>query len=85
MVVEVLGRDFGLLAAMSAIAGMADAVMVPKSETSLEDLLELLNESYDKDTPRFTVVAAEGASSTAEEFRDFVNEAGAPTRPTSRS
>ncbi|HZF59850.1 MAG TPA: 6-phosphofructokinase, partial [Rubrobacter sp.] len=85
MVVEVLGRDFGFLAAMSAIAGMADAVMVPESETSPEDLLELLNESYDKGTPRLTVVAAEGASPSAEEFRDFVNEAGAPTRPTSRS
>jgi 6-phosphofructokinase 1 len=32
MVVEVLGRDFGFLEAMSAIAGMADAVMVPESE-----------------------------------------------------
>ena len=79
MVVEVLGRDSGILAAMSAIAGGADAVivvMVPDFETSPEDLLELLNESYDKGKPRFTVVAAEGASPSAEEFRDFVNEAG---------
>ena len=49
--------------------------MVPDFETSPEDLLELLNESYDKGKPRFTVVAAEGASPSAEEFRDFVNEA----------
>jgi 6-phosphofructokinase 1 len=76
MVVEVLGRDSGYLAAMSAIAGGADAVMVPEFETSLEDLLEFLNESYDKAKPRFTVVAAEGASPSAQEFRDFVNEAG---------
>ena len=76
MVVEVLGRDSGYLAAMSAIAGGADAVMVPEFETSLEDLLEFLNESYDKSKPRFTVVAAEGASPSAQEFRDFVNEAG---------
>ena len=76
MVVEVLGRDSGYLAAMSAIAGGADAVMVPEFETSLEDLLEFLNESYDKAKPRFTVVAAEDASPSAQEFRDFVNEAG---------
>jgi 6-phosphofructokinase 1 len=76
MVVEVLGRDSGFLAAMSAIAGGADAVMVPEFETNPEDLLDLLNESYDKGKPRFTVVAAEGASPSAEEFRDFVNEAG---------
>jgi 6-phosphofructokinase 1 len=50
--------------------------MVPEFETSPENLLELLKESYDKGKPRFTVVAAEGASPSAEEFRDFVNEAG---------
>jgi len=76
MVVEVLGRDCGFLAVMSAIAGGADAVMVPEFETQPEDLLDLLNESYDKGKPRFTVVAAEGASPSAGEFRDFVNDAG---------
>jgi 6-phosphofructokinase 1 len=76
MVVEVLGRDCGFLAVMSAIAGGADAVMVPEFETQPEELLHLLNESYDKGKPRFTVVAAEGASPSAGEFRDFVNNAG---------
>ncbi len=76
MMVEVLGRDSGFLAVMSAIAGGADAVMVPEFETQPEELLELLNESYDKGKPRFTVVAAEGASPSAVEFRDFVNDAG---------
>ena len=76
MVVEVLGRDSGFLAVMSAIAGGADAVMVPEFEIQSEELLDLLNESYDKGKPRFTVVAAEGASPSAGEFRDFVNDAG---------
>jgi 6-phosphofructokinase 1 len=76
MMVEVMGRDSGFLAVMSAIAGGADAVMVPEFETKPEELLELLNESYDKGKPRFTVVAAEGASPSAGEFRDFVNDAG---------
>src|ERR671913_189178 len=76
MVVEVLGRDSGYLAVMSALAGGADAVMVPEFEIQSEELLDLLNESYDKGKPRFTVVAAEGASPSAGEFRDFVNDAG---------
>ena len=76
MMVEVMGRDSGFLAVMSAIAGGADAVMVPEFETKPEELLELLNDSYDKGKPRFTVVAAEGASPSASEFRDFVNDAG---------
>jgi 6-phosphofructokinase 1 len=76
MMVEVLGRDSGFLAVMCAIAGGADAVMVPEFETKPEELLELLNESYDKGKPRFTVVAAEGASPSAGDFRDYVNDAG---------
>lgn len=76
MVIEVLGRDCGYLAVTSAIAGGADAVLVPEFETQPEDLLQLLNESYDKGKPRFTVVASEGATPSAEEFCEYVNEAG---------
>ena len=76
MVVEVLGRDSGYLAVMSAIAGGADATVTPEFETEPEELLELLNESYEKGKPRFTVVVAEGASPTAGELCDFVNDAG---------
>jgi hypothetical protein len=76
MVVGVLGRDSGYLAVMSAIAGGADATIVPEFETEPQELLDLLNESYEKGKPRFTVVVAEGASPTAEEFCEFVNEAG---------
>ena len=76
MVVEVLGRDSGYLAVMSAIAGGADATIVPEFDTDPQELLDLLNESYEKGKPRFTVVVAEGASPTAAEFCDFVNGAG---------
>ncbi|HET7271568.1 MAG TPA: ATP-dependent 6-phosphofructokinase [Rubrobacter sp.] len=76
MMVEVMGRDSGFLAVMSAIAGGADAVMVPEFETKPDELLELLNESYEKGKPRFTVVVAEGTSPSAEEIRDYVNDAG---------
>lgn len=76
MMVEVLGRDSGFLAVMSAIAGGADAVMVPEFETKPDELLQLLNESYEKGKPRFTVVVAEGASPSAEELRDYFNDAG---------
>jgi 6-phosphofructokinase 1 len=76
MVVEVLGRDSGYLAVMSAIAGGADATIAPEFETKPQELLDRLNESYEKGKPRFTVVVAEGASPTADEFCDFVNDAG---------
>ena len=76
MVVEVLGRDSGYLAVTSAISGGADATIVPEFETDPDDLLDLIRESYAKGKPRFTVVVAEGASPTAQEFCGFVNDAG---------
>ena len=76
MVVGVLGRDSGYLAVTSAIAGGADAAIVPEFETDPQKLLDLLNESYEKGKPRFTVVVAEGASPSPQEFCEFVNEAG---------
>jgi 6-phosphofructokinase 1 len=76
MVVEVMGRHTGWIAIMSAIAGGADATIVPEFETDPQELLDLLNESYEKGKPRFTVVVAEGASPSAQEFCEFVNEAG---------
>lgn len=76
MVVGVLGRDCGYLAMMSAIAGGADAAIVPEFDTDPQELLDLMNETYEKGKPRFTVVAAEGASPSAGEFCDFVNDAG---------
>ena len=76
MVVGVLGRDSGYLAVNSAIAGGADATIVPEFETDPQEVLDLLNESYEKGKPRFTVVVAEGASPSAQEFCEFVNEAG---------
>ncbi|HKH10280.1 MAG TPA: ATP-dependent 6-phosphofructokinase [Rubrobacter sp.] len=76
MVVGVLGRDSGYLAVMSAIAGGADATIIPEFEADPKEILDLLNESYEKGKPRFTVVVAEGASPTAHEFCEFVNDAG---------
>ena len=74
-VVEVLGNDSGYLALMSAIAGGAQAALVPEFEAKPEDLLEYIRESYEQGKQHFIVVAAEGAQLTAEEFRGYVNEA----------
>ena len=66
MVVEVLGRDSGYLAAVSAVAGGAGATPVPEFETEPDELLDFMNRSYDKGRPRFTVVAAVDALADGE-------------------
>ena len=75
-VVEVFGRDNGYLAVMSALAGGADAVLTPEFETEPEDVVRLLEESYEGGKPHFVVVVSEGASLTAAELCGHINGAG---------
>jgi 6-phosphofructokinase 1 len=75
-VVEVMGRHCGYLALMSAIAGGAEAVLVPEFEPRREDIMRAFQKSWEHGKPHFIVVAAEGAPLSAEEFHEYVNEAG---------
>ena len=74
-VVKVLGRDCGYLALMSAIAGGAEAAVVPEFETRPEDLLEFIKLAYERGKSHFIVVVSEGAEPSAEELREYVNNA----------
>ena len=72
-IVEVMGRNCGYLALMSAIAGGAEAVLVPEFEPNPEDLLVFLRRAYQHGKSHFIVVAAEGARLSAAEFHEYVN------------
>jgi 6-phosphofructokinase 1 len=72
-VVEVMGRNCGYLALMSAIAGGAEAVLVPEFEPDPEDLIGFMRKAYDQGKSHFIVVAAEGAKLSAAEFDEYVN------------
>ncbi len=73
-VVEVMGRDSGYLALMSAIAGGAEAAVVPEFEPRPEALLSFLKKAYEQGKSHFIVVVAEGAPLSAEELHEYVNE-----------
>jgi 6-phosphofructokinase 1 len=75
-VVEMMGRHCGYLALMSAIAGGAEAVLVPEFESRPEEIMRAFRRSWEQGKPHFIVVAAEGAPLSAEEFHEYVNEAG---------
>jgi 6-phosphofructokinase 1 len=75
-VVEVMGRRCGYLALMSAIAGGAEAVLVPEFEPSPEQIMRAFRRAWGQGKPHFIVVAAEGAPLSAEEFHEYVNQAG---------
>ena len=73
-VVEVMGRHCGYLALMAALAGGAEAVLVPEFESRKEDILAKLRAAYESGKPHFIVVAAEGAQTSAREFHEYVED-----------
>jgi 6-phosphofructokinase 1 len=64
--VEVMGRECGYLALMSAIAGGAEAVIVPEIEADPERVAAELCAGYERGKPHALVVVAEGARYNAE-------------------
>ncbi len=61
MVVEVMGRHAGWIAAYSGIACGADAVIVPEFSTKVEDLCETIRKRLQRGKNYALVVVAEGA------------------------
>lgn len=72
-VIEVMGRSCGYLALAAALAGGAEAVLLPEFESDPRDLLRSLVSSYERGKPHFIVVAAEGAKLKALDFHEYVN------------
>jgi len=64
--IEVMGRHCGYLALMAAIAGGAEAVLLPEVDTEPEALAKELHAAYLRGKPHALVVVAEGAKYNAE-------------------
>lgn len=65
-IVEVMGRHSGYLAVSAAIAGGAEAVIIPEAETLPEDLVRQLHASRERGKKHAIVVVAEGAKYNAD-------------------
>lgn len=69
--IEVMGRHCGYLALMTALAGGAEAVVIPEEKMDLDALASRLNDAYDKGKKHAIVVVAEGAQLNAEKLGEF--------------
>ncbi len=56
-IVEVMGRDAGLIALRSGIAAGAEGIFIPESETSLDDLVKKLNKGRKGKSSKIILVA----------------------------
>ena len=71
---EVMGRGCGYLALMSAIAGGAEAVVIPEIETDPEQIAQLLQDAYRRGKAHAIIVVAEGATYNAAKLGDYFKE-----------
>jgi 6-phosphofructokinase 1 len=69
--VEVMGRDCGYLALMTAIAGGAEATLIPEVDTDPEALASELRAAYEVGKSHAIVVVAEGARPTTAELMSY--------------
>ena len=65
MVVEVMGRTKGWIAAYAGIAAGADAILVPEVETDLEDVADTIRARHRRGRTYSIVVVAEGCAPPA--------------------
>lgn len=61
--IEVMGRDSGYIAINAGIAGGAVSVIIPEEETSVDALVEKLNEGAKQNKSSSLVIVAEGGKS----------------------
>lgn len=68
---EVMGRDCGYLALMTALAGGAEAVIIPEVKINPDDIADLLMKAYEKGKAHAIVIVAEGAEYNAEKLSAY--------------
>lgn len=69
--VEVMGRNCGYLALEAAIAGGAEAVVIPEVETDPEEIAHTLIQAYERGKSHAIVVVAEGAKYNAVRLEEY--------------
>lgn len=72
--IEVMGRNCGYLALMSAIAGGAEYVVLPEVETDPEEIASVLTKAYEKGKAHAIIVVAEGAKYNATSLDQYFTE-----------
>jgi len=72
--VEVMGRKCGYLALMSAIAGGAEAFVIPEVKNDPEKVARVLQEAYERGKSHAIVVVAEGAEYNSAKLEQYFQE-----------
>lgn len=72
--IEVMGRDSGYLALMAAISSGAELVLIPEVETTLEEVVQAVDDAYIRGKAHCIVIVAEGWKPGARALHDYLQE-----------
>jgi 6-phosphofructokinase 1 len=79
-IIEVMGRNCGYLALMSAIAGGAETALIPEMSYNLENIIEKIKKRYKEGKTRSVIILAEGVGSAYDFGKTFQLIGGFDTR-----
>lgn len=71
-IVEVMGRNHGYLAQQTGIAGGAEAIVIPETETNPDTLADIIEDAHQREKRHALIVVAEGAHYHAEELEHYL-------------
>lgn len=82
--IETMGRDCGYLALMAGIITGAELILIPESETTMEEVGAAVEDAYARGKTHCIIVSAEGSPLDTHEVADFLDgmEVGFRTRVT---
>ncbi|QAR33204.1 6-phosphofructokinase [Geovibrio thiophilus] len=79
-IIEVMGRNCGYLAVMSAIAGGAETALIPEVPYHLESIIAKIKKRYEEGKTRSVIILAEGVGSAYDFGKTFELIGGFETR-----
>lgn len=72
--IEVMGRDSGYLALMASIASGAEFVLIPEVETTMEQVVQAVDDAYIRGKAHCIIIVAEGWKPGVRALHDYLTQ-----------
>ena len=72
--IETMGRDSGYLALISGISGGAELVLIPEVETTMDEVAEIIEDTYIRGKAHCIIIVAEGWKPGTRKLVDYLRD-----------
>ncbi|MDY6943956.1 MAG: 6-phosphofructokinase [Pseudomonadota bacterium] len=74
LIVETMGRSCGYLALMAGYTGGAEVIHIPEIQLSLEDILNAVEQAWEREKAHVIVTVAEGAEHKVDKIAHYIEQ-----------